>query len=161
MNEPIVVYMADYKLAKGNQQLITRDLGSCVGVAMWDSFKGIGGLLHIMLPVCPDRLDTEKYPKYADTGIDLMVSKLIMSGASKERLKVKLAGAAHIIRTDGIPESEDISSRNLYAVRKKLRELNIPILSMDVEDYFPRTMIFQPENGSLTIRTFGKPDRMI
>ena len=43
MQEMIVVNMADLKLARGKQKLITRDLGSCVAVAMRDPEKAIGG----------------------------------------------------------------------------------------------------------------------
>lgn len=161
MGEYVTVNMADYKLAKGRQQLITRDLGSCVGIAIWDSEKGIGGLLHIMLPSCPPGTEVERYPKYADKGIELMVSKLVLAGARRERMTAKLAGAAHIVKTQEVPESEDISSRNLAAVRSKLKELNIPVLAMEVGDYFPRTMIFEPGSGILQIKTFGKPDRIL
>ena len=46
----ITVNMGDFKLGKGTQKLITRDLGSCVAIAMRDPQTGVGGLLHIMLP---------------------------------------------------------------------------------------------------------------
>ena len=46
----ITVRMADYKVARGNQKLITRDLGSCIGLQVRAPKTGIGGLLHAMLP---------------------------------------------------------------------------------------------------------------
>ena len=39
----ITVRMADYKIARGDQKLITRDLGSCIGVTLRDPRPGIGG----------------------------------------------------------------------------------------------------------------------
>lgn len=163
MQDMIVVNMADYKLAKGKQKLITRDLGSCVAVAMRDPEKAIGGLLHIMLPACPSPEETQEieYPKFADTGIDLMIRKMVLLGAVKSRLTVKLAGAAHVVKSEFVPISRDISSRNLEAVRRRLSEHNIPVLSMEVEEDYPRTVVFEPESGVLQIKTIGKEDRFI
>lgn len=46
----VVVNMGDYKTAKGEKKLMTKDLGSCIGVALRDPHTGVGGLLHVMLP---------------------------------------------------------------------------------------------------------------
>lgn len=46
----IVVNMGDYKTSRGEKKLLTKDLGSCVGVAVRDPRTGVGGLLHVMLP---------------------------------------------------------------------------------------------------------------
>lgn len=163
MQDMIMVNMADYKLSRGKQKLITRDLGSCVAVAMRDAQKGIGGLLHIMLPVCPSPEETQEkeYPKFADTGIDLMIRQLVLAGAVKSRLTVKLAGAAHVVKSEFVPIEKDISSRNLEAVKKKLAQCQIPVLAMEVEEDYPRTVIFDPESGVLQIKTAGKDDRFI
>ena len=163
MQDMIMISMADYKLSRGKQKLITRDLGSCVAVAMRDAEKGLGGLLHIMLPACPCPEETKEheYPKFADTGIDLMIRQLVLAGATRTRLTVKLAGAAHVVKTEFVPIERDISSRNLEAVKSKLAQCQIPVLAMEVEDDFPRTVIFEPESGMLQIKTAGKKDRFI
>lgn len=161
MENYITVNIADYKVAKGTQKLITRNLGSCVAVAIRDPEKKVGGLLHIMLPYRTADAEESVYPKYADSGIPLMVSKLYQMGADRKKLVAKLAGAAHIIKTEGVPEELDMSSRNLKAVREKLTEMSIPILAQEVEDYIPRTVIFEPETGELLIKTMGKEDKKI
>lgn len=159
----IPVNMGDYKLARGTQKLITRDLGSCVGIAMCDPQTGVGGLLHIMLPkYMPDELnEAVNFAKYADTGIEDMVKKLVLQGADKNRLVAKLAGAAHMMKIENVPESRDISSRNLEAVQRKLAQMNIPIVAAEVGDYYPRTVIFEPGSGVLKILTAGKEDRIL
>ena len=50
MDKNIKVGMADYKVASGEEVLITLGLGSCVGVVIYDSSKKIAGMAHIMLP---------------------------------------------------------------------------------------------------------------
>ena len=159
----ITVDMGDYKLARGSQRLITRDLGSCVAVAMRDPQTGVGGLLHIMLPRYTDiDLGTERnLAKYADTGIEELVKNLVMKGAKRERLVVKLAGGAHMVRSEGVSESSDISSRNVSAVKQKLMKMNIPVLAAELGGYHPRTVIFEPGSGTFRILTAGKTDRTL
>lgn len=163
MQDLIVVNMGDCKVVRGKQKLITRDLGSCVAIAMRDAEKGIGGLLHIMLPMCENRnlLTQDEMSKYADTGIEQMIRQMVYAGASREKLTAKLAGAAHIIKTEYVPISKDISTRNLQAVKKNLEKYHIPIISMEVEDDYPRTVVFEPETGIVQIKTIGKEDRYI
>lgn len=161
MDEPITVGMADYKLARGKQKLITRDLGSCIAVALRDPKTGVGGLLHIMLPEAPENVDESQAPKYADSGIELMLFKMRTMGADPKRIVAKLAGGAHIVKTELVPESEDVSSRNLRAVKKKLTDMSIPVIASEVGDYFPRTVIFEPESGVYQIKTAGKQDRYL
>ena len=71
----LLVNMGDFKTARGEQKLFTKDLGSCVGVAVRDPQTGVGGLLHVMLPHCRASHD-EGTPtvaaKYADSGLCLL-----------------------------------------------------------------------------------------
>jgi len=160
----IIVNMGDYKIARGEKKLLTKDLGSCVGVAVWDPHTEVGGLLHVMLPHHNETRQEETafgITKYADTGLDQMIKTLVMQGAVRERMVAKIAGAAHMIRNATIPENEDISSRNLIAVKEKLEELQIPLLAADVGEYFPRTVVFEPGSGTFRILTPGKAEKRI
>lgn len=160
----IVVNMGDYKTARGEKKLMTKDLGSCVGVAVRDPQTGVGGLLHVMLPhhnVAKEAEESFVAAKYADTGLDEMIRTLVQQGAGRKHLVAKIAGAAHMIRNATIPESRDISSRNLNAVKEKLAELQIPLLAADVGEHFPRTVVFEPGNGTFRILTPGKEEKRI
>lgn len=158
----VVVNMGDYKTARGETKLMTKDLGSCVGVALRDPHTGVGGLLHVMLPnhTMTGRQDFVA-AKYADSGLDEMIDTLVLEGAQRKRLVAKIAGAAHMFHCDEIPESRDISSRNLNAVIEKLDALGIPLLASDVGENFPRTVVFEPGSGSFRILTPGKEEKMI
>lgn len=159
----IVVNMGDFKLARGEQKLITRDLGSCVGIAIRDPGAEVGGLLHIMLPEynAKQAVQPINLAKYADAGLDEMVKGLILKGADKSRLVAKIAGAAHMVRTEDVPEDKDISSRNLAAVKKKLANLGIPVLAEEVGNYYPRTVVFELHTGGFRIITSGMQDRLL
>lgn len=157
----IIVNMGDYKTSRGEKKLMTKDLGSCVGVAVRDPRTGVGGLLHVMLPQHREGDGEFVAAKYADTGLDEMVRILVRQGAEREHLVAKIAGAAHMIKSFQIPESQDISSRNLQAVQRKLEELRIPVLAADVGEHWPRTVVFEPGNGMFRIYTPGKAEKTI
>lgn len=159
----IVVDMGDYKTSRGERRLMTKDLGSCVGVAVRDPYVGVGGLLHVMLPYHGNSEDGGFFSaaKYADTGLDEMIKTLVLQGAKREHLVAKIAGGAHMIKSVQIPESRDISSRNLEAVKRKLGELGIPLLASDVGEYWPRTVVFEPGSGMFRILTPGKAEKIL
>lgn len=58
----VIVNMGDYKTAKGEKKLMTKDLGSCVGVALRDPHTGVGGKAHIHRVYSGKR-----YGRYAST----------------------------------------------------------------------------------------------
>lgn len=159
----ITVRMADYKVARGDQKLITRDLGSCIGIAIRDPRTGIGGLLHAMLPTTLIKKDLppEQFPKYVDTGLDVMLREMEKLGANRRYMEAKMAGAAHIIQYQSVSPTRDISSRNIQMAVEYLEKHKIKIISMEVGDRYPRTVIFEPGSGKTVIKTFGKQDRYL
>lgn len=158
MKEPIRVRMAEYSIGKCPDILVTIGLGSCIGIALYDGFSKIGGLVHIMLP--KDNRNGLKPSKYADTGIPFLVDKMIESGADKSKLTAKIAGGAHMFSNSG-DISFQIGRRNIEAVRKILSELNIPITGEDIGEDYGRTMEFYTVDGSVKIRTYKKGNLII
>jgi chemotaxis protein CheD len=55
----------------------------------------------------------------------------------------------------------NVGERNVEAVKKKLKELGIPILAEDTGLNFGRTVIFYPETGDYVIKAVGKPEKTI
>lgn len=163
----VTVGMGDYKVASGEVKLITRDLGSCVGVAIRDPKTNVGGLIHVMLPEYdPNGYEASYYQdintvKYADTGLDELVRILVKKGAERKRLVAKIAGGAHMIMCPVISECNDISAQNVKAVKRKLEELHIPVLAEEVGEHYPRTVVFDMSSGTLRVVTSGRQDRML
>ena len=83
LDEMIKVGMADLQLCKSPGVLTTLGLGSCVGVALYDPVNKIGGLLHCMLPDSTQFKNNSNTAKYADSGIDELVSKMVSLGANR------------------------------------------------------------------------------
>src|SRR3954452_13315375 len=97
--------MADCKVAShAGEMLATFALGSCIGLSVYDSVAGVGGLLHYMLPdssIDPARGRDNPY-MFADTGIPKLVERVCGSGASRQRLLAHAAGGAAIMDPHGI-----------------------------------------------------------
>ena len=54
-----------------------------------------------------------------------------------------------------------VGEKNVMAVKKKLEELNIPILAEDTGENYGRTVSFYPETGDFVIRAVGKTEKVI
>lgn len=161
MGEIVKVGMADLKICRAPDGLTTLGLGSCVGIAIRDPLKGIGGLAHIMLPDSTAIRDNSNIPKFADTGIDELIRQLVAAGATRTRLESKIAGGAQMFAFSGKPGTAQVGARNVEAVKKKLGELHIPILAEDTGKNFGRTVIYYPANGSFLIRAVGRDEYVI
>ena len=161
MSEIIKVGMADLKTCKAPDGVTTLGLGSCVGVAIRDPMTKIGGLAHVMLPDSNAIRQNTNIYKFADTGITELVRLLEELGAKRSRMVAKIAGGAQMFAFQNKTELVRVGDRNVEASKKKLKELNIPILAEDTGDSYGRTVIFYPESGDFVIRAVGRDERTI
>ena len=161
MSEIIKVGMADLNICKKPDGITTLGLGSCVGIAIRDPQTGIGGLAHIMLPDSTQIQNNSNVPKFADTGIDELVRRIVAAGASRTRLVAKIAGGAQMFAFTATSPLGRVGDRNVEAVKKKLEQLKIPIHAEDTGENYGRTVIFYPENGRFVIRAVGQPEKVI
>lgn len=162
MGEIIKVGMADLKTCVSPDALTTLGLGSCIGIAIYDSVTKIGGLAHIMLPDSGAiRNGGQNIAKFADTGIAELVRQMEAMGARRSRMAAKIAGGATMFSYQGRANTVQIGARNAEASVRKLQELHIPILAQDTGADYGRTVIFYPETGVYVIRAVGRPERTI
>lgn len=153
----VKVGMADLNLAKAPQTIRTSGLGSCVGIIIYDDRVRISGMAHIMLPDSTfARSGQLNRAKYADTAITDLLANLMEQGASKYRLKAKIAGGAQMFKFSSSNEATRIGPRNVEAVKKLLADVNVPIMYEDVGGSSGRTIEFNPESSVLEIRTVNK-----
>ena len=102
MGVVIKVGMADLKTAKAPDTLTTLGLGSCIGIALWDSTTKIGGLAHIMLPDSTKIRNNSNIAKFADTGIVELVRQMEALGVPRRRMVAKIAGGAKMFEVAGL-----------------------------------------------------------
>lgn len=157
MNEVVKVGMADLNIAKAPKTIRTSGLGSCVGVVLFDDYTNIAGMAHVMLPDSKlGKSGSINVAKYADTAIVELVHKLEKEGVRVRALKAKLAGGAQMFTFSSTNEMMRIGPRNVEAVKCKLKELRIQIVSEDVGGGSGRTIEFNPVTKMLSIRTVNQ-----
>jgi chemotaxis protein CheD len=152
----VVVGVADMRVS--NQQgevLVTRALGSCIGVVIYDPTAKVGGILHFMLP--DSNLDLGKareHPHmFADKGLPLLFRECYRLGAQKSRLRVKVAGGSQVL---GPREFFQIGRRNYAALRKIFLKNNVLIDKEDVGGTKARTLFLEIATGNVWIKIMGQ-----
>lgn len=161
MPELIKVGMADYKVGRAPDTLISYGLGSCIGISLYDPQTKIGGLLHIMLPDSNQSRANENRAKFADTGIPGMLEELIRMGAAKSRLVAKLAGGSQMFAFANASDIMRVGLRNASASKEILKKLSIPIVGEDTGGNYGRTVQIDLSTGVYKVKTIDKGDKEI
>jgi chemotaxis protein CheD len=161
MGEMIKVGMADLNVCTPPNGITTLGLGSCVGVVLYDTTRKISGMVHVMLPDSNKIRNNENLAKFADTGIDELIRRLVAIGAGRTSLVAKIAGGAQMFAFNSNNDMLRVGDRNVEATKEKLSSLRIPILAEDTGANYGRTIEFFPESGDLIIKSVGKPIKKI
>ncbi len=140
--------------------LVTYALGSCVGICLLDSTAKVGGLSHIMLPDSTAGVNGASAPmRFADTAIPLLIREMEKLGASRGRLRAKIAGGATMFAIAN--DKFNIGDRNVAKVKEMLAKERIPILAEDTGADYGRTLFFYPETGVMEIRAATRGTKML
>ncbi|UCE45974.1 MAG: chemotaxis protein CheD [Methanobacteriota archaeon] len=153
-----LIGIAQYGVAEAPETLCCLGLGSCVAVFLHDPVAKKGGVVHVLLPKSPKGHPPDA--KYADTGIRLLLEKLVSCGADRNRLQAKLVGGAKMF-SDLSLRMSDIGRENVVQSRKTLAELGIRIVAQEIEGTKGRSAYYSTEDGSITVKTAFSNDRRI
>jgi len=139
--------------------LITRSLGSCIGVAVYDPRVRVGGLLHYLLPESwnPDKAINNPFMS-ADTGIPLLFKSCYQLGAKKGRMVVKIAGGSQIMDAT---EVFSIGQRNHGALREIFFRNNVMVDAEDIGGSVARTMRLSIATGEVSVKVPGQDYKLL
>ena len=151
----IIVGMADLNAVKSPGALTTLGLGSCVGIALYDSLAKVAGLAHIMLPDSTQIQNHSNMAKFADTAMKILLQDMAKLGARQGNMKAKIAGGAQMFAFNSTQESMRIGDRNVEATIKLLKMYNIPLLARDTGLTYGRTVELYADDGRFVIKTIG------
>lgn len=154
-SKQLKVGISDYKIGLAPDELVTIGLGSCVGIALYEPYHRIGGLIHIMLPESKGFSDTSKWEKFADLALPRVVEE-IRSQTNQRKLVAKIAGGASMFSFQSETSSIQIGKRNVISVQKILEELDIPILGNHTGGKMGRTMFVNLETFEVTVRMVNR-----
>ena len=161
MSEVIRVGMADLNICKAPDIITTLGLGSCIGLTFYDPVTKIGGMVHYMLPDSTQMRNNSNIAKFADTGIEELLRRVVGAGANRGRLVSKIAGGAKMFEVSGMSNVGNIGERNAIAAKEKLKELKIRLIAEDTGLNYGRTVELHCETGEFYIKSVGKPLKII
>ncbi|MDR5658242.1 chemotaxis protein CheD [Serpentinicella sp. ANB-PHB4] len=155
MQEILKVGMADLKAVKYPKILTTLGLGSCIGIALYDSTTKCAGLAHIMLPDSKQIKNNTNKAKFADTAIELLIKEMLQLGCNKRKLTAKIAGGSQMFSFANSNDIMKIGHRNSIATKDILKSFNIPVIAEDVGGNHGRTIELYSSSGKLIVKTIG------
>lgn len=151
--EQYFIGIAEQKVAKAPDTIVTLGLGSCIGLILYDPVYKIGGMVHIMLPSAPRKSEPFNRLKFADTGVSELMKHMVRAGARSKNLKAKMAGGAHMFKSVGNLDTMSVGKRNIQMCRHLLDKYSIPLVSQDVGGNNGRSIKFCCESNMLQVRT--------
>jgi chemotaxis protein CheD len=156
--ERVKVGIAEYEVTADDAELTTSGLGSCVGVALYDTETGAAGLVHVMLPVA-DEMDEGKAAKFADSGTQLLLDELRAIGANPATVEAKIAGGSDML--DFSEGGSGIGDRNVEQVRETLATNDVPIVAEDVGGDHGRSLRLEAATGDLIVKSANRENRTL
>ena len=152
----IIVDISDARVSNCSEdELVTYSLGSCIGVALYDRERHMGGMLHFQLPASAENAARAKERPfmYADTGMEWLINELVTRGATKKRLAAKIAGGAQMMNDATM---FNIGKRNHTAIRRILWKHGMFIDGEDIGGNSARNLTLRLQDGVVTVKSQGQ-----
>ncbi len=157
----IEVGMAEMRISRSPAKLITRGLGSCIGITLYDPVKKIGAMTHAMLPDI-DKARVKTNPnRYVNYVLKKIVEDLEKQGCVRGRLVAKLFGGAHMFGFITDESILNVGDKNIQISKATLNELGIKIMAEECGGTFGRTIELNLENGKVIVKTISFGDKEV
>lgn len=153
------VGMGETLLTRTPGLLSSLGLGSCLAVVLYDPRIGIAGMSHVMLPRAFKTSigkGDDKPGKFADRAVRNLVELLVAQGASKARLKAKIAGGAKMFSISSTSSLLSIGEQNIKVVLEELESLAIPVEGQETGGTRGRSVTFFSESWQMEVRAIGQ-----
>lgn len=167
MHYPSLEHIAagQFKAAKATNHILQAYLGTCVGVALYDSTVQVGGMIHILLPEPPGISDNSCPEKYASTGIPMLVRDMITLGAKPENMNATIAGGALVGPVNHQDMNLDIGGRSVDIATNMLKAGGVKTIKSETGGFFTCTLELDLSTGDTVINPAwedaDKPDSKI
>ena len=157
----IEVDLADLKIAQVSVRLVTRGLGSCLGITIYDPIKKIGAMAHAMLPDIDKARIKSNPARFVNSVIKKAVEELEKLGSSRVHLVAKLFGGAHMFAFIASDSILNVGQKNIEAAEATLKKLGIKVAAQEIGGAFGRTIELNLENGKVLVRTISLGEKEV
>jgi len=145
-------------VSKAPDVLTTAGLGSCIGVAIYETRLQAGGLAHISEPGAGK--ESRNPQAHADIAIPAMIAELERLGGIRTFMFARLAGGGEMFGFD-MSDQMNIGKRNLQSVLDTLATEMVRVRGKEVLGDRPRSMMFDLTSGEVVLESMGKTHRMV
>jgi chemotaxis protein CheD len=149
----IVIKVADLRLGRDGDVLVTYGLGSCVAIVLYDPAKKLGGMAHVMLPSKSLARRDDVPGKTAQGAVPALMELLEAAGANSRRVTGRLVGGASLFASLSPPGSIQMGERNVVASREVLNQHGIPLVAEMVGGERGRSVWFRISDGAVIVRS--------
>ncbi len=157
----IEVGMADMKMAQSPNILVTRGLGSCLGLVVWEPVRKIGAIAHPMLPLIEEgRVKSNPY-KFVDSAILSILEEFKNKGCHPAALVAKIFGGGHMFATIPVESVFNIGARNTEVAKASFAKLGVKVIAEDTGGNRGRTVFFEVATGKATIKTLFHGEKVL
>ncbi len=159
----IIAYIgiADMKVSNDpGEILVAANLGSCLGISMYDPRISLGGMVHCLLPSSTsDPRKAEEQPfMYVDSGIAYLLRTMLENGAQKKLLQVVAVGGSQMHDPNGVFQ---IGKKNFTVLRKQLWVNNLLLKAEHIGGEQSRTLSLNIGSGEVWVKTQGQSLQLI
>lgn len=157
----IEVNIAEVKIEHSPNVLVTRGLGSCLGITVYDPLKKIGGMAHPMLPDIEVAKVKFNPARFVNSAIRKMVEDLEKEGGLRSRFVAKLFGGAHMFSFISADNILNVGQKNIDTAIEIFRELGIKVGAQETGGTFGRTVEFNLEDGKARVHTISQGEKEV
>lgn len=149
-NQAVKLLPGEYYVTDKDLLLVTV-LGSCVAACIRDSYSGIGGMNHFMLPDGGGDAGSplNASARYGTYAMEILINQLLKLGARRGNLEAKVFGGGNVL--DGLTVA-NVGQRNADFVLKFLHTEKIKVVAQDLVDIFPRKVYFFPKSSKVMVK---------
>jgi len=148
----VPVVLGHHRISSRGDDMLVTTLGSCVAACMHDPVARVGGMNHFLLPGAPADGGLGVATRYGAVAMAKLMNDLLGRGARKDRLEVKVFGAARVIDT-----SLDVGAANAAFVLDYVQREGLTLTSQDLGGGAGRRVHFFPTTGK-AMRRLVRPE---
>lgn len=153
--QSIIIGMGEIQVVKNQTTVLTcLGLGSCIALCAYDGQAKAAGMIHMVLPRGSG--DGNHSAKYVDSGVPMLIDKMLGAGAARASLVLKIAGGSKMLSVPGGANSRmDIGNRNIEEVRSVITKTGLRLEADDTGGTAGRTVLLFADSGRVTVKKVG------
>ena len=133
-------------VTRDQNEMIVTVLGSCVSACIRDTYAGVGGMNHFMLPESDDGAwgAASSSLRYGNFAMERLINDILCRGGHRSRLEVKVFGGARL-------NGAQVGPLNADFVEAYLREEGLPIAAGHLRGEHARRIHYFPHTGQVKL----------